>query len=64
MDVFGIETPSLCASSSILAILGRYGFRKHLIDVVIEVDKSKAFFFHAKKFLRSQTLFDTKKMAM
>ena len=35
-------------------------FRKHLINVVIEVDKSKAFFFHAKKFLRSQTLLDTK----
>lgn len=35
-------------------------FRKHLIDVVLEVDKSKAFFFHAKKFLRSQVIFDTK----
>ncbi len=35
-------------------------FRKYLIDVVIEVDKSKAFFFHSKKFLRSQNILDTK----
>lgn len=35
-------------------------FRKHLIDVTLEVDKSKAFFFHAKKHLRSQTILDTK----
>ncbi len=38
----------------------RQDFRKYLIDVVLEVDKSKAFFFHSKKFLRSQTLLDTK----
>ena len=38
----------------------RQDFRKHLIDVVIEVDKSKAFFFHSKKFLRSQNILDTK----
>jgi len=38
----------------------RQDFRKYLIDVVIEVDKSKAFFFHAKKFLRSQNILDTK----
>ena len=35
-------------------------FRKHLIDVTLEVDQSKAFFFHAKKHLRSQTILDTK----
>lgn len=38
----------------------RQDFRKYLIDVVLEVDKSKAFFFHSKKFLRSQILLDTK----
>ena len=38
----------------------RQDFRKYLIDVVIEVDKSKAFFFHSKKFLRSQNILDTK----
>lgn len=40
--------------------LYRQDFRKYLIDVVIEVDKSKAFFFRAKKFLRSQAILDTK----
>ena len=38
----------------------RQDFRKYLIDVVLEVDKSKAFFFHAKKHLRSQNIIDTK----
>jgi predicted DNA-binding transcriptional regulator YafY len=31
-------------------------FRLHLIDVIVEVDKSKARFFKAKKFLPSQKI--------
>ena len=38
----------------------REGFRKHLIEVVVEVDESKAFFFKSKKFLSSQTILKTK----
>ena len=30
------------------------GYRNHLIEVVLEVDKSKAYFFEAKRFLNSQ----------
>jgi len=36
------------------------GFRKHLIDVLLEVDKSKAFYFESKKFLSSQNIIETK----
>ena len=36
------------------------GFRKHLIDVVLEVDKKKAFYFKSKQFLSSQQVLETK----
>ena len=36
------------------------GFRKHLIDVVLEVDKSKTFYFESKKFLSSQQIIERK----
>ncbi len=36
------------------------GFRKYLIDVVLEVDKSKAFYFKSKQFLSSQQILETK----
>jgi len=36
------------------------GFREHLIDVVLEVDKSKVFYFKAKKYLNSQEIVETK----
>jgi len=36
------------------------GFRKHLIDVVLEVDKSKAYYFESKKFLSSQQIIERK----
>lgn len=38
----------------------REGFRKHLIEVVVEVDESKAFFFKSKEFLSSQRTLETK----
>ncbi len=38
----------------------RKGFRKYLIEVVLEVDKSKAFYFKSKKFLSSQKIIETK----
>ena len=37
------------------------GFRKHLIDVVLEVDKTKAYYFESKKFLSSQQIIERKK---
>jgi len=37
------------------------GFRKDLIDVVVEVDRVKAFYFKSKKFLNSQKIIKTKK---
>ncbi|SFV66965.1 probable transcription regulator Cj0571 [hydrothermal vent metagenome] len=39
----------------------RQGFRKYLIEVILEVDKSKAFYFKSKKFLSSQKVLETKK---
>ena len=36
------------------------GFRKYLIEVVLEVDSSKAFYFKSKKFLSSQQVLETK----
>lgn len=36
------------------------GFRNHLIEVIVEVDKSKAKFFKAKSFLPSQKILKTK----
>ena len=36
------------------------GFREHLINVVLEVDKSKASYFRAKQFLSSQEVVETK----
>ena len=38
----------------------RRDYKKHLIDVVLEVDSSKAFFFNAKKHLKSQELVEKK----
>ncbi len=38
----------------------RRGFRKYLIEVILEVDKSKAFYFKLKKFLSSQKIIETK----
>jgi predicted DNA-binding transcriptional regulator YafY len=38
----------------------REGFRKYLIEVVLEVDASKAFYFKSKKFLSSQQILETK----
>jgi len=38
----------------------RKGFRKYLIEVILEVDKSKAFFFKSKNFLTSQQILETK----
>lgn len=38
----------------------RKGFRNYLIEVILEVDKSKAFFFNAKKFLSSQEIIEEK----
>jgi predicted DNA-binding transcriptional regulator YafY len=38
----------------------REGFRKYLIEVVLEVDESKAFYFKSKKFLSSQQVLETK----
>jgi predicted DNA-binding transcriptional regulator YafY len=38
----------------------RVGFRKYLIEVVLEVDTSKAFYFKSKKFLSSQKIVETK----
>ena len=38
----------------------RRNYRKYLIDVVLEVDKSKAYFFKSKKFLKSQTILEEK----
>ena len=35
-------------------------FRKYLIDVIVEVDASKAFFFTSKQHLKSQQLLETK----
>lgn len=35
-------------------------FRKYLIDVVLEVDESRAFFFKSKKYLKSQNIIETK----
>ena len=35
-------------------------FKLHLIDVILEVDKSKAFFFQSKNFLKSQKILETK----
>ena len=35
-------------------------FREHLIEVIIEVDKSKAYYFQSKKFLNSQKLIEIK----
>lgn len=35
-------------------------YKKHLITVVLEVDKSKAFFFESKKYLKSQELIEKK----
>ncbi|MDD2651684.1 MAG: WYL domain-containing protein [Sulfurimonas sp.] len=40
--------------------LYRKNYRQHLIEVVLEVDASKAYFFGAKKFLSSQNIIDTK----
>lgn len=36
------------------------GFRKYLIEVVLEVDVSKVFYFKSKKFLSSQQILETK----
>jgi len=36
------------------------GFRKYLIDVVLEVDKTKAYYFESKKFLSSQQIIERK----
>lgn len=38
----------------------RKGFRNYLIEIVLEVDNSKAFFFKAKKFLSSQQIIEEK----
>ncbi len=38
----------------------RRDYKKHLINVVLEVDKSKAFFFENKKYLKSQEILDKK----
>ena len=35
-------------------------FRKHLIEVLLEVDASKALYFQAKKYLKSQTIVEEK----
>ena len=35
-------------------------YKKHLITVVLEVDKSKAFFFESKKYLKSQEILEKK----
>ena len=35
-------------------------YKKHLIKVVLEVDKSKAFYFENKKYLKSQELIEKK----
>jgi predicted DNA-binding transcriptional regulator YafY len=35
-------------------------YKKHLIPVILEVDKSKAFFFESKKYLKSQELIEKK----
>jgi len=39
----------------------RVGFRKYLIEVILEVDRDKAFYFKSKKFLSSQKIIKTKK---
>lgn len=36
------------------------GFRTHLIDVIVEVDASKAYYFRSKKYLKSQQILETK----
>jgi len=38
----------------------RKGFRKHLIEVVLEVNEKKAYFFKSKHFLSSQQILETK----
>jgi len=38
----------------------RRDYKKYLIDIVLEVDSSKAFFFKAKKHLKSQEIIETK----
>jgi predicted DNA-binding transcriptional regulator YafY len=35
-------------------------YKKHLIPIVLEVDKSKAFFFESKKYLKSQEIIEKK----
>ncbi|MAD41923.1 MAG: hypothetical protein CL623_05975 [Arcobacter sp.] len=35
-------------------------YKKHLIDIILEVDVSKAFYFNAKKYLKSQELLEVK----
>ena len=38
----------------------RRDYKKHLITVVLEVDKSKAFYFESKKYLKSQEILEKK----
>ena len=38
----------------------RRDYKKHLIEVVLEVDKSKTFFFRSKKYLKSQDIIEEK----
>jgi len=38
----------------------RRDYKKYLIDVILEVDSSKAFYFNAKKYLKSQELLEVK----
>ena len=36
------------------------GFRAHLIDIIVEVDALKAYYFKSKKYLKSQQILETK----
>jgi predicted DNA-binding transcriptional regulator YafY len=38
----------------------RRDYKKYLIDIIIEVDKSKAFYFESKKYLKSQEILEKK----
>ena len=38
----------------------RRDYKKHLITVILEVDKSKAFYFESKKYLKSQEILEKK----
>jgi WD40 repeat protein len=38
----------------------RRDYKKYLIDIIIEVDKSKAYYFESKKYLKSQEILEKK----